>query len=471
MASSSNAEIRRPGARRARAAAALALAAALAGAAAPGGAQTVSLTPDEMQGAATAALAAGDPAQALALVDALLRRDPGDVTARILRSRALRDLGRYDAALAAGQAAWRDAGSDGDRYYAALAVAQALSSRGDRTLAQLWLRRAVEVAPDPRLEARAIRDFRYVRARNPWATQLSFSVTPSDNVNDGSVRDEISFAGIDGVELSPTAQALSGLEIAAGVATRYTLSQSATHRTRAGVSLYHETFVLSDEAKDDAPEAEGSDFAYSAAALTFGQEFRPEGWSGPLELSGVAARSWYAGEPYARTLELSVARGLALSPRDRLRLTLGADRVALEPDEGADDRATAWEAGAAWLHRLESGAAVRLSANLRESHSERASLDYTRSRLGAAYSLAEPVLGARATLGLEMERRHYLAFPFEFDGRHDHGLEARVDLVFGALDWYGFVPTLRVFTSETSSTADRYDSRESGIDLGFRSAF
>jgi hypothetical protein len=81
------------------------------------------------------------------------------------------------------------------------------------------------------------------------------------------------------------------------------------------------------------------------------------------------------------------------------------------------------------------------------------------------------VLGARATFGLEVERRHYDAYPFTFDGRHDHGVEARVDLVFPDYDWYGFVPTVRLFSSDTVSTADRYDRRESGLDLGFRSAF
>ena len=434
-------------------------------------AQPVTLTAEEMQGAATASLAAREPGQALALADALLARDPGDVQALVTRSRALRDLGRYDEAVATGREAWRRAEGDTERYLAALVTAQGLASRGHRTMSQLWLRRAIEVAPDERLEARAVRDFQYVRARNPWSTQLHFSISPSDNINDGSVRDEISFAGIDGVVLSPTARALSGLEISGGVATRYTLSQSSTHRTRAGVSLYYETYILSDEAQDMAPQAEGSDFAYGSAALTFGHEWRPEGWSGPLDVSFVAAWSWYAGERYGRTLEFSVARGFALSPRDRLRLSVSADHFALEPDETEADRSMSWEVEGWWLHQFESGGALTLSAGLRESESERSSLDYTRSRVFGGYTLPEPVMGARATLGLEMERRHYDAFPFTTDGRHDHGLEARVDLVFPDLDWYGFVPTLRVFASETLSTNDRYDQRESGVDLGFRSAF
>ena len=61
---------------------------------------------------------------------------------------------------------------------AALAVAQALSSEGARTRAQLWLRRAMQVAPTKRQKALAVRDFRYVRLRNPWSTRLSFSVAP-----------------------------------------------------------------------------------------------------------------------------------------------------------------------------------------------------------------------------------------------------------------------------------------------------
>jgi tetratricopeptide (TPR) repeat protein len=440
-------------------------------AALPGAAQPVSLTPGEMRGAAAASLATAQPAQALELADALLQRDPEDIEALVLRSRALRDLGRYDAAVAAGREAWGLAETDEARHAAALVIAQGLASRGNRTRAQIWLRRAVEVAPDARSEARAIRDFRYVRARNPWSTQLSFSISPTDNVNDGSVRDEISFAGFDGVVLSPTARALSGLEISGGVATRYTLSQSTTHRTRAGVSLYYETYILSDEAKEMAPDARGSDFAYGSAALTFSQEWRPEAWTGPLDLSAIYAWSWYGGEPYAQTLELTVSRTFSVSARDGLRLSFSASRFALEPDEEATDRSVSGEVGVQWLRRLESGAALTMSAAWLESESERPSLDYVRSRVSAGYTLAEPVLGARATFGLAMERRHYDTYPFQLDGRHDHELEARLNLAFPAFDMYGFLPTVQVFTSENLSTAGRYDRRESGLDIGFRSAF
>ena len=68
-------------------------------------------------------------------------------------------------------------------------MAQAQSSSGRKTLAQYWLRRAVEVAPTPATEARAIRDFKYLRATNPWSTRISFSITPDSNVNDGSANE------------------------------------------------------------------------------------------------------------------------------------------------------------------------------------------------------------------------------------------------------------------------------------------
>lgn len=434
-------------------------------------AQPETLTPAEMRGAAALSLDTGQPEQALALAEALLMRNEGDVLALVIQARALRDLGREDEAVAAAREAWRAASTQDERYAAAMVTAQALSSRGNRTMAQIWLRVAVETAPDEARKQRAIRDFRYVRARNPWETQLAFSIAPSDNINDGSIRDEISFAGLDGVVLTGAARALSGLEISGGVATRYTLTESQTHRTRAGVSFYYETYVLSDEARDIAPDVEGSDFAYGSVALTFGHEWRPSGWSGPLDLNAVAAWSWYGGERYGRTLEVSAARTFALGQRNRLRLGFALDQFALEPNEDAEDRAFSTELEVQWLRLLRGGALFAVAASMRDSESDNAQLDYARSRLSLSYSPGEPILGARATFGLEFEQRDFDTYPFEADGRHDDTAKLSVDLVFRDLDYYGFVPTVSLSRSDTASTSDRFDKAETGLNLGFRSAF
>jgi hypothetical protein len=101
------------------------------------------ISPVEMEKAAKLSLAAGADLQALTLAEALLARNGQDATAHMIRSRALRNLGEFGKAHTAALSGWRYARTVGEKYSAALLAAQALSSDGKRTRAQLWLRRVL----------------------------------------------------------------------------------------------------------------------------------------------------------------------------------------------------------------------------------------------------------------------------------------------------------------------------------------
>ena len=137
------------------------------------------LSPGEMRDLSAKALDAGHPETALELTSALLQRDADDVQALLIRSRAARDSGDFTLARDMAGRAWSLSGTDPEaRYAAALATAQALSSQGKRTRAQIWLRRAAQIAPTEQARQMAVRDFRYVRSRNCWATDLTFGIGP-----------------------------------------------------------------------------------------------------------------------------------------------------------------------------------------------------------------------------------------------------------------------------------------------------
>jgi hypothetical protein len=168
------------------------------------------------------AVVQGQPGLTFDVSGALIARDTDDLNAHLIRSRAARDLGRNDDALLHARAAWSLSDTQDEKYAAALANAQALSSAGRRTAAQLWLRRAVQLAPTDALRAKAAQDFRYVRGQNPWATALSFSVSPSSNINNGSRNETFELFDLPfEFELGGEARALSGLEVATGFSTRY----------------------------------------------------------------------------------------------------------------------------------------------------------------------------------------------------------------------------------------------------------
>jgi len=170
-------------------AALLSLAVAVGGISARAG--PVELTPGEMHVAANRALQSGNPGAALLLADALLERDPQDLTALLLKARAARDQSRFRTAIKTARQAWSISRAPEERYASALIMAQALSSSGAKTRAQLWLRRAAQNAPDEALKRLAVRDFRYVRDTNPFSTQLRFSITPNSNINNGSKSDTL----------------------------------------------------------------------------------------------------------------------------------------------------------------------------------------------------------------------------------------------------------------------------------------
>lgn len=158
------------------------------------------------------------------IAQGILAAHPEDVPAMLLASRALRDLGREAESLAQARAAQSVAASDEDRFFAALVMAQTRASGGHKTMAQLWLRRAAQVAPNDGLRDLALRDFRQVRQSNPWRFGVELRLSPSDNLNGAPKTNSFTFAGLPFV--NPSAVPLSGL--------RYGTSLDAERRVALG---------------------------------------------------------------------------------------------------------------------------------------------------------------------------------------------------------------------------------------------
>lgn len=292
----------------------------------------VTLTPQEMVQAAEVSLRTGDAARALAFADALLVRDAQDITAHLVRAHALRTQLRYDEARAAARNGWRFAKTDSDRYSAAMLMAQALSSEGKRTHAQMWLRRAAQVAPTPAHAARAARDFKYVKQRNPWQTNLSFTLAPNSNINNGSSRDSSALLyrllnpfDIDGagqVTLGAASKAISGIETGIEVQSRYRFHQTEREAHDLRLGLSYRTYALSSASKDDlaAEDAQrvargdtplgltGSDYAYGTAQLGYGYKKLRTDRRGEFSLTADIGQSFYGGARYMRFLRASLGQ-------------------------------------------------------------------------------------------------------------------------------------------------------------------
>jgi hypothetical protein len=447
----------------------------LAGAAARAEAP-VTLAPEQMRAAAVATLKSGQPHKALSYSNALLNRDPNDRIAHLIRARAARDLGEIEGARTSAKAAWELSETPDQKYSSAMVMAQVLATAGQRTRAQWWLRRAVQAAPNTALSQKAVRDFKYVRARNPWATRLSFSVTPDSNINNGS-SERSSFLNYNLTEqlygqqveheLGGTALALSGLEYALGFDTRYRLYQTSTRAHDLTFSLDARHYTLSGDAKQIAPTAEGSDFAFVSYAFGYGHRGINMDEKGEYTFGLDLGQTWYGGEEYTRFIRGRAGQSYALSPEMQVHMQVSGERQFGEKTSDLDTLRSAFSV----TQRLENGSQLRLTASGAVTSSPTQDQEFTELGVRAQMSLGKPVFGAHVTFGLGVRGRDYDTSIHSRDGRQDTRATAEVTLAFPKIDYYGFNPTMTLSASQTNSNIGLFQSDRVGINFGIQSAF
>lgn len=438
------------------------------GMASPAAAQTVTLSPQELKTQAMGAAAAGQHRMALAMLEALLKRDPNDFGAWLLSSRLWRDLGETDLALTAARRASELAGTEAQKFQSSLLVAQSLATAERRTEAQLWLRWAAQQAPNDRARAVAMRDFRYVRSRNPLSIQLTFDIAPTSNVNNGSSQDVVTLFGLPFV-LSGAAQALSGTRIAGGTELTWQLEATETRQTDLSLALFHQTYVLSDAAKAQAPGATGSDFAYTSTALTYRQKLSLGDGRGLWGWSLGAGRNWYGGAPLSDYATAGLDRTFRVGKADTL--TLGGSLQYQQRLDGSNAWANAIKLNASYVHKTPGRDQLRLDLGIEDSTSNDPNLDYTAWSVAAQYRLGEPVMNSVVTFVGGLEWRDFPVSPYTATGREDLSARLGVELLFHNVDYWGFAPVLTLEQNTRASDVDLYDSETFSVKLGVRSVF
>lgn len=406
------------------------------------------------------------PLAALALANALLERDPSDVVALIARARALRSLGDYRAALSAARAAWALADTGVERHYAALALAQVLASDNKRLMAQVWLRRAIDLAPNAATRAQAIRDYAYVRARTPLSITLSAGATPSSNVNGGPTTPFLTLGGITFTD--PTAQPISGIELSFGARLGYRLKETPTARHTLGLQFDDTRVILGPEAASIAPALDAADLAQQSAET---------GWTGEWELgpgrheidAGLSLghiRS--GGADIANTARASLGYSFPLGTGGRMRLGLAAqhdDRL-----DAALRSADTISLSASWRGSIGDDQ-VSLGLTLSDVDSASAAIARQSATLAFDYARAEPVLGAALGFGLSLGATDYDHGLFGPDPRQDRRVRANVSARITQVEWMGFNPVIDLMADRNFSTVGPYDTQTVGLSLRLQSSF
>ncbi len=450
----------------------LVLSAALALAADAGQANPLTLEADALRKLAYAAVASGFAEDALRYTDALLQRDPNDSTALVIRSQALRGLGRIDAARDAARSAWDTANTDPGRFGAAMVMAQALATGGRRTAAQWWLRRAAQHAPTDRAEATAKRDFGYVKSRNPWDIQINTSATPRSNVNNGSRQDTLTLAGLPfEFIIDPEAQALSGFETGFGLSGTYRFSPKGPLRqTSASFGVLTEQVVLSREAKELAPDLSGTDFFYEAVELGIlhKRALDSDGRTA-LRLGATGGHNWFGGDPLSDYFRLEAGLDRSLGAKSMLGFSAVGDRVLrIDSPIQSSDRL---EGNLGYTLTIPNGDQLSVGLMVARTVSDSAEIRNEAVGLSMSWAKAKPVAGIAVQARLGIENQIYEDSAYVAGGREDVRLSANLSMKFENVDYFGFSPVLDVQATRNRSNAALYDTQDFGITLGITSSF
>jgi hypothetical protein len=436
-------------------------------------AEALSLTIPQARQVAVKALATGQAELAAQIANGLLQRDPTDAFAHFVLARAFQQLKQPKAGQKQAALAFRHAKSGIRKYEASQLAARLAVENGRPGLAQVWLRRSWNHAPDDQARKVLSRDYRVLRAVNPWNWQARLSVTPSNNVNNGA---EDPYAVIDGLPLvgvlSSDALALSGVKMVADTSVAYRFAQTDRSQTRVTSRLYLSRVALSDEAQAQAPTARNADFAYSKLELGLEHRIALGKERGMITWDGAISQSWYGGAAYQDALRLGVARMWPLAAGHQAEVSLGLEH-ARAASGGVE--LTQIDLRARVARELNTGATLQYGLALQMVDSDFTNAKRRRGTVYLAYGLPQKLGPAKVSMSIGGSLGDYYDYrvgPFIVPGgREDRTLFGSADFIFEQLDYAGFVPSLKIQAQKTRSNVSRFETNEMSVSLGFVSRF
>ncbi|MDD9920707.1 MAG: hypothetical protein OXQ92_00255 [Boseongicola sp.] len=409
---------------------------------------------------------AQDWATADALSSALLRDNPDDADALLVRALVARAAGDLDASAAAGRRSYELSTNPALKFEAAILVADVLNRQEKYTRSQIWLRRADQTAVRPEQKQLAANAYRSVSARNPLAVQLRFGARPTNNANNGAETTIIEIGGLPFV-LDPSGQQLGGFEVSGGLSFSYRLDQGQRHRRDLVGELSARKIWLDSEAATLAPGVRSSDFDYAAAIV--GVRERRLIWDdlGPTDITGLFGQSWYGGDALARWGELRL--GQSVRRNDTSAFNFG---TVLRSEKRLDDDINSSHAlslSAGYAGRLENGG-FSVSATFKNVWSDSGTVDLFSTTLSARRAF-DTIGSVRPTLHGSVEQRIYHKFATAPGGREDVSASIGLDVTWPGISYYGFSPQLELRARRTFSNVDIYDRNEYSAGLTAVSRF
>lgn len=451
---------------------ALALMLALTAAALPGlpaRAESLDLTPEAAILLAQRAYLGGNPRLAHAIAFRLHEAGVYDPRLPLLLSATHTALGRPEEGRRWGARAWAAARGEPAalRHEIARHTAAAAYGAGELTRAQVWLRRAADLAPGPAEREATLRDFRRLRQQNPLSAQLRLSVTPSDNLNGGAGSGALMVDEYYLGEQTGMALALKGIRSVADLRLQWRLPPGAQGQTSFDARLYGAFYSLTDKTKAETGVASGAALNSTMAeagitrALRFGDR--------ALSLSATAGQSWDAGDVAGPHLRLSAR--LPFGP-EAAGLAAAISRERQWRDDG---QTTALQFSLSGGRALGDLGRLGWSVALRDVQAGFVNNSYRSATAEISFAAARAIgplrLGASAFVGLRDYPDYRLGPITVVDGREDERFGVALDMTFEGLARMGYAPSLSVRSERSLSNISRFDTRSLEIGLGLVTVF
>lgn len=439
-------------------------------------AETLSLRPDEALGMAKLAYQAGDHATANHLARALLLVDARDPLVLLLLAATEPKLGNPKAGIKAGRLAWGEArrreAPDGLRWEIARNTAKAAYDADQMGLAQWWLRRSLDVAPDKDALGVSGKDLAEVRAQNRLHWSFDLAIGPSDNLNGGAsdpvFRVDDTVIGF----LSNGAGAVGGTRAQLSLGAKYALPQSATGQTVLGFSASALVNRIDPADRARAGNLRSKDLNQTTVAASLRRDM-PKGLVGlPLSLEVRASGTWAGGDWVGPALGGSAV--LPVWRRDAVSLWLAAS-AERRWTHGATDTQDVVQLTGFGSVTLPRDQALSFSLGLERALSDRRNASYDAVTLAMGYDPGWHIGPAEVDLNLNLGFRRYDVFSLGFaqvtNGRSDTSYGVGMDVTLPDWGVMGFAPVVSIDLGRTDSNVSRYQTKTRSISLGLTQVF
>lgn len=332
------------------------------------------------------------------------------------------------------------------------------------TRAQFWLRRADQVAPDDQRRDFAVQSYRQLARRNPLRVQLSFSVRPSDNINNGTNPDAVADFG--GLPLSGT-EPLEGFEAAFGMALSYRLSEDERQRTAAILQFYGRKVFISQSELNKITDGDESDYDYASLFVGLQHSRLIFDDLGPTHGTFRIGSSYFERSLFANTYEFSLAQDIKLSESNRLRFGLvRKDEHRIESDAASS---LTHSVSVDYFQRNEGGNSWSLGLKLEDIDAISGGVNGRQLEASLRYAWSQEFWGMRPDILLRGRFRDYP--DFQIEPRMDRSIYATLGLTLVDLNYFGFQPRLEATFAKSNSNIDIFDSDALGIGFNLVSRF